>query len=166
MAFADLTGRVALVTGGSRGLGRQDCLTLARQGADVVVTDILIESDPELEKTAQESQSILSNVLQQQGAVYTEKTVGEIREMGRKSSAYKLDVTDRANVADVVAKVKEEYGKIDILINNAATLDNVAQIDKQPAGDRRRVLRRRVGEDDAGRYGAAIAAHVRLVPRS
>ncbi len=132
MAFADLTGKVALVTGGSRGLGRQDCLTLAAQGADVVVTDILIESDPELEKTAQDSQSILSNVLQQQGAVYTEKTVAEIQAMGRKSSAYKLDVTNRENVADVVAKVKEEYGKIDILINNAATLDNVAQLDKQP----------------------------------
>ena len=132
MAFADLTGKVALVTGGSRGLGRQDCLTLAANGADVVVTDILIESDPELEKTAQESQSILSNVLQQQGAVYTEKTVGEIQAMGRKASAYKLDVTNREQVAEVIGKVKEEYGKIDILINNAATLDNVAPLDKQP----------------------------------
>ncbi|MEA2647093.1 MAG: 3-oxoacyl-[acyl-carrier protein] reductase [Chloroflexota bacterium] len=131
MAFADLTGKVALVTGGSRGLGRQDCLTLARQGADVVVTDILIESDPELEKTAQASMSALANVMQQQGAVYTEKTVNEIREMGRKSSAYKVDVTNREQIAEVVAKVKEEYGKIDILINNAATLDHVAQVDKQ-----------------------------------
>jgi 3-oxoacyl-[acyl-carrier protein] reductase len=132
MAFADLTGKVALVTGGSRGLGRQDCLTLAANGADVVVTDILIESDPELEKTAQESQSILSNVLQQQGAVYTEKTVAEIQAMGRKASAYKLDVTNREQVTEVIGKVKEEYGKIDILINNAATLDNVAPLDKQP----------------------------------
>lgn len=131
MAFADLTGRVALVTGGSRGLGRQDCLTLAANGADVVVTDILIESDPGLEKAAQDSNSILANVMQQQGAVYTEKTVGEIQAMGRKASAYKLDVTNREQVAEVVAKVKAEYGKIDILINNAATLDNVAPIDKQ-----------------------------------
>ena len=132
MAFADLTGKVALVTGGSRGLGRQDCLTLAANGADVVVTDILIESDPELEKAAQDSQSILSNVMQQQGAVYTEKTVGEIQAMGRKASAYKLDVTNREQVTEVVGKVKEEYGKIDILINNAATLDNVAPLDQQP----------------------------------
>ena len=131
MAFADLTGRVALVTGGSRGLGRMDCLALAKQGADVVVTDILIESDPDLEKTAQESESILANVMQQQGAVYTEKTVGEIREMGRRSAAYKMDVTNREQVAEVVGKVVAEYGKIDILINNAATLDHVGPIERQ-----------------------------------
>jgi 3-oxoacyl-[acyl-carrier protein] reductase len=131
MAFCDLTGKVALVTGGSRGLGRQDCLTLASLGADVVVTDILVESDPELEATAQASMSALANFMQQSGAVYSEKTSAEIREMGRKSAAIKMDVTNREQVHEVVENVVKEFGKIDILINNAATLDHVAPLERQ-----------------------------------
>jgi 3-oxoacyl-[acyl-carrier protein] reductase len=131
MAFCDLTGKVALVTGGSRGLGRQDCMTLASLGADVVVTDILIESDPELEKAVEQSESILANVMQSQGAIYTEKTVADIIAMGRKASAYKMDVTNREQVAEVIGKVMAEFGHIDILINNAATLDHVGPIERQ-----------------------------------
>ncbi|MEA2683297.1 MAG: 3-oxoacyl-[acyl-carrier protein] reductase [Chloroflexota bacterium] len=131
MSFCDLTGKVALVTGGSRGLGRQDCMTLAALGADVVVTDILIESDPELEKAVEQSESILANVMQSQGAIYTEKTVADIIAMGRKASAYKMDVTNREQVAEVIGKVMAEYGHIDILINNAATLDHVGPIERQ-----------------------------------
>jgi 3-oxoacyl-[acyl-carrier protein] reductase len=131
MAFCDLTGKVALVTGGSRGLGRQDCMTLASLGADVVVTDILIESDPELEKAVEQSESILANVMQSQGAIYTEKTVADIIAMGRKASAYKMDVTNREQVAEVIGKVIAVYGRIDILINNAATLDHVGPIERQ-----------------------------------
>jgi len=106
-------------------------MTLAALGADVVVTDILIESDPELEAAVAQSESILANVMQSQGAIYTEKTVADIIAMGRKASAYKMDVTNREQVAEVIGKVIAEYAHIDILINNAATLDHVGPIERQ-----------------------------------
>src|SRR5579859_6209511 len=128
----DLTGRVAVVTGASRGLGRQDALTLARQGADVVITDVLVEDDPELQKTADAQGSMLAQVAVSQGWVHSNQTAEEIRKMGRKSLAIKMDVTNRDQIREVFKKVKEQFGKIDILINNAATLDNTAQIPNQP----------------------------------
>src|ERR1700737_2761288 len=127
----DLTGRVAVVTGASRGLGRQDALTLARQGADVVITDVLVEDDPELQKTAEAQGSMLAQVAVSQGWVHSNSTADEIRKMGRKSLAIKMDVTNRDQVRDVFKKVKDQFGKIDILINNAATLDHTAQIPNQ-----------------------------------
>ncbi len=130
MGFCDLTGKVAVVTGASRGLGREDALTLARQGADVVITDILIEDDPDLEATAEGANSFLMQAAAQQGWVYSNATAEEIRHMGRRSTAIKMDVTNREQVAQVFKQVKEEFGRIDILINNAATLDNTAQIEK------------------------------------
>ncbi|HEX6537609.1 MAG TPA: SDR family oxidoreductase [Candidatus Dormibacteraeota bacterium] len=127
----DLSGKVAVVTGGSRGLGRADCLALARAGADVVVTDILIESDPSLSNAAESTQSLLAQVFTSQNVVYSERTSEEIRQMGRRSAAIKMDVTDRDQVHDVFAAVKRDFGAIDILVNNAATLDHVAQIEQQ-----------------------------------
>src|SRR5438132_9913992 len=127
----DLKGKVALVTGGSRGLGRADCLALAQAGADVVVTDILIESDPELEKVAEASQSALSQVMASQKSVYSEKTSSEIRDMGRRSVALKMDVTDREQVKSVVDQVVKDFGSLDILVNNAGTLDHVASLENQ-----------------------------------
>ncbi|HEX6348125.1 MAG TPA: SDR family NAD(P)-dependent oxidoreductase [Candidatus Dormibacteraeota bacterium] len=126
----DLTGKVALVTGASRGLGREDALTLARMGADVVITDVLIEDDPDLETTAQGSNSVLQDVARQQGWVFSNRTAEEIRKLGRRSVAIKMDVTNREQVADVFKRVKEEFGAIHILVNNAAVLDNTATIAK------------------------------------
>jgi 3-oxoacyl-[acyl-carrier protein] reductase len=127
----DLSGRVAVVTGGSRGLGRADCLALAGAGADVVVTDILIESDPDLAQSAERSQSALAQLFTSQNVVYAERTSQEIRDMGRRSAAIKLDVTDREQVRAVFAQIAAQFGSIDILVNNAATLDHVSQLDQQ-----------------------------------
>ena len=98
-----LKGRVALVTGGARGLGKADALALAEAGADVVVADILD----------------------------AEKTANDIRFMGRKSLAIKMDVTDMAEVEEGVEKIKKDFGSMDILVNNAATLDHLGQILEQ-----------------------------------
>ena len=127
----DLSGKVAVVTGASRGLGREDALTLARMGADVVITDILIEDDPNLQTTAEGANSGLAQLAISQGWVYSNATAEEIRQMGRRSTAIKMDVTNREQIRDVLAQVKERFGRIDILINNAATLDHTAQIPNQ-----------------------------------
>jgi 3-oxoacyl-[acyl-carrier protein] reductase len=124
----DLTGRVALVTGGSRGLGRADALALARAGADVAIADIQVESD---EGADAERYGVLAQVARAQGLVYTESTVEEIRGLGRRAHAVKCDVTDREQVDAAVAAVAEELGPVDILVNNAGTLDHVAQFHEQ-----------------------------------
>jgi len=127
----DLTGKVAVVTGASRGLGRQDAITLAKQGADVVITDVLVEDDPDLQKTAEAQGSMLAQVAVSQGWVHSNQTAEEIRKLGRKSLAIKMDVTNRDQIREVFKQVKDQFGKIDILINNAATLDHAAQIPNQ-----------------------------------
>jgi 3-oxoacyl-[acyl-carrier protein] reductase len=125
----DLSGRVALVTGGSRGLGRADALTLARAGADVVVADILVESEADSEET--DRFGVLATVARTQGLVHTESTAEEIRGLGRRSLALRCDVTDREQVDATVSRVVEELGSVDILVNNAATLDHVGQFHDQ-----------------------------------
>jgi NAD(P)-dependent dehydrogenase (short-subunit alcohol dehydrogenase family) len=90
----DLTGRVAIVTGGARGIGRATCITLAREGADVVVCDILPLA----------------------------KTLAEIQKRNRKAIGVKCDVTDPEEVTQVVDKTMHEFGKIDILVNNAGVM--------------------------------------------
>jgi 3-oxoacyl-[acyl-carrier protein] reductase len=124
----DLSGRVALVTGGSRGLGRADALTFARAGADVVVADLLVESELSEET---DRYGALATVARQQGLVHTEETVEEIRRMGRKAIAVRCDVTDRSQVDAAVERAVAELGSVDILVNNAGTLDHAAQFQHQ-----------------------------------
>jgi 3-oxoacyl-[acyl-carrier protein] reductase len=124
----DLSGRVALVTGGSRGLGRVDALTLARAGADVVIADILVESDDSGEA---DRYGPLAQAARAQGLVRTEATAREIEELGRRSLALKCDVTEAAQVDAVVARAIDELGSVDILINNAGTLDHVGRLRDQ-----------------------------------
>jgi 3-oxoacyl-[acyl-carrier protein] reductase len=124
----DLSGRVAFVTGGSRGLGRADALTLARAGADVVVADLLVESQLSEET---DRYGALATVARQQGLVHTEETVAEIEAMGRRALAVRCDVTNRDEVDAAVARTVQELGSVDILVNNAGTLDHAAQFDKQ-----------------------------------
>jgi 3-oxoacyl-[acyl-carrier protein] reductase len=124
----DLSRRVALVTGGSRGLGRADALTLARAGADVVIADIQVESDSGEDV---ERYGPLAQAARAQGLVFSEATAQEIQEMGRRAAAIKCDVTDRAQVEATVARAAEEFGSVDILVNNAGTLDHLGQLGDQ-----------------------------------
>jgi 3-oxoacyl-[acyl-carrier protein] reductase len=90
----DLSGKVALVTGGSRGLGRAIALRLATQGADVAL-------------------SYRGN------AEAAQATVGEIEGIGRRALAVQGDVKDPEQADALVKQVIEAFGKVDILVNNA-----------------------------------------------
>jgi 3-oxoacyl-[acyl-carrier protein] reductase len=98
----DLTGRVALVTGGGRGLGRAIALALARQGADVGV-------------------NYRSN------AASAAEVVTEIRAMGRAAIAIQGDTSAGREACEAIVKAAiDEFGKVDILVNNAGiTRDNL-----------------------------------------
>jgi 3-oxoacyl-[acyl-carrier protein] reductase len=124
----DLSGRVAIVTGGSRGLGRADALTLARAGADVVIADIQVESQPD---EAVDRYGALAAAARAGGIVYTEQTADEIRALGRRSLAVRCDVTDRGEVDALVERTVEELGSVDILVNNAGTLDHLGRLPDQ-----------------------------------
>ena len=130
MIEIDLSGRVAFVTGGSRGLGRADALTLGRAGADVVIADIQVESDPGDDAARY---GPIAQAARSQGLVYTEATAQEICGLGRRAAAIKCDVTERTQVDEAVRRTVEEFGSVDILVNNAGTLDHLGQLtDQQP----------------------------------
>lgn len=92
----NLKDKVAVVTGGGTGLGRQISLELAREGAHVVVVYSRSESE-------------------------AAGTVADLKALGSKAAAIKADVSKSADVTALVQKVSNDYGRIDVLVNNAGT---------------------------------------------
>lgn len=97
-----IKGKVALVTGGARNLGKADSVVLAREGCKVAVVD-----------------------LNGEGA---EETAKEIRESGGVAAGYQCDIVDREQVAATVSRVEKDVGPVDILVNNAAIIFTLAQL--------------------------------------
>lgn len=93
MQLFDLTGKTALITGTSRGLGQYFARALARAGADIAMTSRTRESCDAFRK--------------------------EIEALGRRTFATALDVRDHSSIQSAVAEVESAFGKIDILVNNA-----------------------------------------------
>lgn len=128
-----LSGKTALVTGASRGLGRAIALALGQAGADVALTDILIEGqNHDTEKLGQ--YSFLAGHFARQGAVKTQAGAQELQSMGLRSCAFRMDVTNPDEVERVVQAVEDELGVIDILVNNAAVMDNMGKFGDQQLG--------------------------------
>jgi 3-oxoacyl-[acyl-carrier protein] reductase len=88
-----LTGRIAVVTGGAQGIGQAIAVTLAQEGADVVVADL--------------------------NANRCEETVARVKQLGRKAMAVSVNVGDWDQVKSMIDRVQKEWERIDILVNNA-----------------------------------------------
>ncbi len=92
-----LEGKVALVTGGRRGIGKTVALAFAEAGADVVVCDLVVD-DRQLVSVAE-----------------------AIQKMGRRSLAVQADTSQKSDVETMVERGLQEFGRIDVLFNNAGT---------------------------------------------
>jgi NAD(P)-dependent dehydrogenase (short-subunit alcohol dehydrogenase family) len=97
----DLSGRVAIVTGGGQGIGRRYALSLARAGAIPVIAEINAATARDVE--------------------------AEIRAAGGRALALELDVSDYAACERMAAAVAREFGRIDVLVNNAAIFSSLNQ---------------------------------------
>ena len=102
-----IEGKVAVVTGAGRGIGRAIALRLAADGADVAVNDIL-EDD-------------------------AKKVAAEIEALGRRTVAVPADVSDRDAVFDMVATVARTLGRLDIMVSNAGIAQVKRLVDAEPA---------------------------------
>jgi NAD(P)-dependent dehydrogenase (short-subunit alcohol dehydrogenase family) len=99
----DIAGKVAVVTGASRGIGRAIAVALARAGADVVCTARSTEARPH---------KVLPGTI--------EDAVRQVQALGRRSLAIPADVSKEDEVEAMAGRVLEEFGRLDILVNNAA----------------------------------------------
>src|SRR5690242_3530990 len=110
----ELRDRVALVTGGARGLGEAICRTLTAAGAAVAVADLRREP--------------------------AEALAAELRDQGARAVGLGLDVGDEAGAAAAVGDVRGQFGRLDVLVNNAGT-DVTLSVEELSFADFDRVLR-------------------------
>ncbi len=97
-----LANKVALVTGGARGLGRAYVLHLAKLGADVVINDVDLNAAQEYDE-----------------ALNAESVAAEVEALGRRGLGIEADVTDKAAAEAMLQQTVDAFGQIDILVNNA-----------------------------------------------
>src|SRR5437764_13510049 len=109
-----LKGKKALVTGGSRGIGRGIVLALAREGASVAAC------------YNRESEAVTS-------------LAAELEKLGNDSHVAQANVSDEADVQRLVGSVKDRFGRIDILVNNAGVVSHMP-IDKLDLAEWRRII--------------------------
>lgn len=102
-----LDGKVAVVTGAARGIGRAIALEMAANGADVVAVDIAGKVSPASNAVPATQQEL-------------DETVKMIRAFGRRGDGIKADIRDIAALREIADRVEKDYGKIDIVVANAA----------------------------------------------
>jgi 3-oxoacyl-[acyl-carrier protein] reductase len=117
-----LAGKIALVTGAARGIGRAIALALATDGADVIVADVHpapFAGEPYYRLRRRVS-----------GAEEEVSTAAAVAALGRRSLALPVDVADAAAVKEAVDAATTQLGPIDILVNNAGIVNNIAMIEQ------------------------------------
>ncbi len=97
-----LSGKIAIVTGAARGLGRAYALRLAQLGADVVIADLNLQGAARIGE-----------------ALTAESVMAEVEALGRRSIGIEADLKDPASATRLVAETLETFGRLDILVNNA-----------------------------------------------
>jgi len=115
MGNGRLEGKVAIVSGACRGMGRAQCLAMAKEGADIVACDVC-KNNPVIKYDLGTKEEL-------------DKTVEDVKALGRKSIAVVVDITKADQVKALTDKAVKEFGKIDILVNTGGIVEVVPALE-------------------------------------